>query len=125
MHRQEIGFLLGMQSDGRVIHTKPSVDASTNRIVAGSVAPIFDEDGVLLGVTGAERSVVDVLHAIHIPKDWRDDTVIRVVFPDEGTLVVIASQDMVDGSLAWNSTPEVEVLFDSSSEFTDLVFLNL
>lgn len=113
-------FLLGMKSDGEVLHSAPSVDASTRRIVIASVAPIYDENGKLLGVTGAERSVVDMLHSIHIPKEWQHDAIIRVVYPKDGKLVVIASQDIVDGSLAWNVTPATEILSVDSKEFVKL-----
>ena len=101
-------FLLALQSDGKVVHTKPSVDASTNRIVVASVAPIFDTNWNLLGVTGVERSVVDVLHAIHIPNEWKDSATVHVVIPQEDTLAVIASQEMKDGSIAWSDLPENE-----------------
>jgi len=114
-------FLLGKQSDGSVVHTPPRVDASTGRTVVASVAPIFNDAGKLLGVTGAERSVVDVLRSIHLPTEWRKEATIRVVIPRENKLVVIASQDMVDGAVGWNETPVIETLFDESDQFASLV----
>lgn len=114
-------FSLGKQSEGQIVHTPPRVDASTGRIVVASVAPVFDNGGNLIGVTGAERSVVDVLRAIHLPVEWRDEAIIRVVIPRENKLEVIASQDMVDGVVAWNETPVIETLFDESAQFSSLV----
>jgi phosphoserine phosphatase RsbU/P len=114
-------FKFGAQSAGHVLHVPPSVDASTRRIVVAAVAPIIDADGKLLGVTGAERSVVDVLHSIQIPTEWRSKAIIQVVIPQNGKLRAIASQNMKDGGLAWNETPDVEWITNDSPEFDTLV----
>lgn len=114
-------FTLAQQSDGRVMHTRPSVDASTNRIVIASVAPVIDGNGTFLGVTGVERSVVDALHAIHIPEEWNESATIRVVIPAGNKLAIIASQAMEDGSIEWSDLPETSYLFDESTAFATLV----
>ena len=65
----------------------------------------------LIGVTGEEKSVVDVLHGILIPVEWSCDAKSSVVVPRGDKLVVVASQDMEDGLADWNETIKQEELY--------------
>ncbi len=119
--RKREWFRLALSSSGEVLHTLPEVDASTLRVVIASVAPVYDFDGSLLGVTGAEKSVVDVLHEILVPVEWSSDAKISVVVPRGDKLVVVASQDMEDGLADWNEAIKQEELYDWTDSFQQLL----
>jgi sigma-B regulation protein RsbU (phosphoserine phosphatase) len=119
--REREWYKLALKSDGEIMHTSPEVDASTLRVVIASVAPVYDFDGTLLGVTGAEKSVMDVLHEILIPVGWSNDAIIRVVVPKGEKLTVVASQDMKDGLADWNEVIKQEELYDSTESFKQLL----
>jgi phosphoserine phosphatase RsbU/P len=114
-------FQQAINSDGLILHTLPQVDASTLRIMVAAVAPVYAEDGTLLGVTGAEKSVIDVLHEIVIPKEWSKDSIVRVVVPRNDKLVVIASQEMIGGSSNWNSGVETTFLSGPTDSYKTLI----
>ena len=114
-------FQQAINSDGLILHTLPQVDASTLRIMVAAVAPVYAEDGTLLGVTGAEKSVIDVLHEIVIPKEWSKDSIVRVVVPRNDKLVVIASQEMIGGSTNWNSGVENTFLSGPTDSYKTLI----
>jgi sigma-B regulation protein RsbU (phosphoserine phosphatase) len=114
-------FALAKQSSGQIMHTPPAIDASTGKVVVASVAPIFDDYGKFIGATGAERSVIDVLRAIHIPIEWRDGATMQVVVDQGNNLKVIASQEMTDGIVAWNESIETKTLSGDSKQFSLLV----
>ena len=108
-------------SDGEVVHTTPNIDASTLRIVVASVAPIYSPEGVLLGATGVDKSVIDVLHEISIPREWKSESFIRIVVPKGNKLNIIASQDMSDGPVDWNASLQIEELFEETKSFKQLM----
>jgi phosphoserine phosphatase RsbU/P len=118
--RERNWYKLALESSGEIVHTPPEVDASTLRFVVASVAPIISKEGLLLGVTGAERYVMDVLHEIMIPKIWRADAIVRVVIPNDDAFVVIASQNMRGGKVDWNAKVELEQYVDSTENFQQL-----
>ncbi len=113
-------YKLALESSGEIVHTLPEIDASTLRFVVASVAPVLSKDGSLLGVTGAERYVMDVLHEIAIPTAWSSDAIIRVVLPIDGAFTVLGSQKMEDGKVDWNAHVEQEVFQDASEDFQQL-----
>ena len=113
-------YKLALTSTGDVMHTLPEIDASTLRFVVASVAPVVSDDGTVLGVTGAERFVTDVLHEIVLPQAWRSDSFIRVIVPKGDSFVVISLQNMEDGTIDWNAQVEQEKFQDASEDFQHL-----
>ncbi len=107
-----------------IIHTPPMVDASTGRYMIASAMKIVDESGQVLGVTGADVALTDILHELQLPESWRADATIRVVaLPGiEGgdELLLIASGDMVDGSSDWSEPLEPDLLVGDSPSFREL-----
>ena len=118
--RERAWYKLALKSKGEVVHTLPEIDASTLRFVVASVAPVIAQDGSLLGVTGAERYVKDVLHEIVLPEAWRAEAIIRVVTSKDDSFLVIASQDMEDGKVDWNAQFDQEYFSDSTENFQQL-----
>jgi len=118
--REREWYKLALESNGDVVHTLPEVDASTLRFAVASVAPVFAPDGTLLGVTGAERYVMDVLHEIVIPEIWSSEAKIRVVVPKDDSFTVIASQNMGGGKVDWNAHIDLVQLHDTTNDFQQL-----
>jgi sigma-B regulation protein RsbU (phosphoserine phosphatase) len=118
--RERDWYTLALTSNGEVMHTLPKIDASTLRFVVASVAPIFAQDGTLLGVTGAERFMMDLLHEISIPEVWRAEAVVRVIIPEDNAFTVVASQSMEEGIIDWNGQVEQQQFQDTSEDFQKL-----
>ncbi len=107
-----------------IVHTPPMVDASTGRYMIASAAKIVDASGRVLGVTGADVALTDILHGLQLPEAWRTDATVRVVaLPGIGggdELLLIASGDMVDGSSDWSEPLEPDFLTGDSTSFRKL-----
>ncbi len=49
---------------------EPLVDASTQQVVVPIAAPLRDAAGEVIGVTGVDVALIDLLETVYLPEDW-------------------------------------------------------
>ena len=93
---------------GPVAWTPPVIDAPTGQVRLTCAAPVFRDDGTLLGVTAADIALLDVLKELTLPAVFRENSQAMIVQVSDRAAdrppVIIATADYDDlAGAQWDS----------------------
>ena len=104
----------------------PIIDAATGQLVITVSAPIIDDAGDVIGATGMDIRVVDIVRHVALPTNFEHEARVLLVanpplWSDVRELTILASRDYQAGGASWDTPVALATLGSADAAFGRVV----